>query len=484
MTPSFRYGRWLAPIALALSLGCQATLPTSTPGLSLSVENAPVSQQSTSELTNGLPSSQASYQPDELIIAVSPGTAPESVLSLAAGRLSLLGQARFSNDYLRVRLPSGMTLLEADRQLRANPAVRSVSLNWKVTPRYSAAPNDTRFSEQWSYQATEAPRAWQTLGSSFKADKVIVAVLDTGVDVGHPDLVDRMVPGSVNYTSDNPTVTQTPGGPNLTALPDEALSSDVTDEVGHGTHVAGIIAATGNNTTGITGLAWDARLLAVKVLGVEGGSTFGILQGIQYCVDYNSESNANRPAGAYVRVINMSLGSPYHGTSAAYEDAFRAARAAGILTVVAAGNEGSEVAAPANNDTCVSVSSTNHAMVGTQLVEFLSGFSNRGDRIDLAAPGGEILSTLPRYENQIGQTYGSIGGTSMAAPFVAGVAALVYAKYDPTNANRTGAYHDQIKRHLTHPGSVDDLGAPGKDPSFGVGRTNVYKAIAPLFLRN
>ncbi|MGE5707721.1 MAG: S8 family peptidase, partial [Bacteroidota bacterium] len=308
---------------------------------------------------------------------------------------------------------------------------------------------------QWSLERTRA-KDWWGSNPTLDASKVIVAILDTGLDINPPEFTGRIVGAKNTF--------------------DPAQGSVVTDDSGHGTHCAGIIGATGNNpgANGMAGLAWDAKLMPVKVLGPQGGGDASILAGIDYVIQYNEDSAHTEK----VRVINMSLGSSMYNQSLAYDDAFQYARSKGIVVCVAAGNDASEVASPSNNRYCLSVSSTSVYRVGTNSWEMLSGFSNRGERIDVAAPGGNIWSTIPG-----GYAYKS--GTSMATPFVAGLAALVVAQqvnrgatpeeYAPRNA----AFVDQVMQHLE--GTSDDLGAPGKDVQFGWGRVNVKKAMETAF---
>ncbi|MNX86287.1 Thermophilic serine proteinase precursor [compost metagenome] len=176
----------------------------------------------------------------------------------------------------------------------------------------------------------------------------------------------------------------------------------------------------------------------------------------------------------------MSLGSTYQGRSPFYDFVFAEARKRGVLVVVASGNDGAEVCAPANSPDCLSVSSTSRYQVGDILWEWLSGFSNRGERIDVAAPGGQIYSTVPTYANSTGTTsYATMSGTSMACPYVAGLAALLVAKHDPANTRQDAAFHDQVRQHIM--ATSDDLGALGRDDKYGHGRVNVRRAVTSPF---
>jgi subtilisin family serine protease len=208
------------------------------------------------------------------------------------------------------------------------------------------------------------------------------------------------------------------------------------------------------------------KIMPFKVLG--GNATgFEVVQAIVDASKFVAQD------GSHVRVINMSLGTVSGGEDAYFAEAIAQARAAGVVVVAAAGNDGREVVgSPANTPNCIAVGSTGHYLDW----EMLSSFSNHGDRLDISAPGEDILSTLPGNGSGTAQ-YGYESGTSMASPYVAGVAALVAAKYDPNNQSMTAAFADKIKARLLK--AVDDLGVPGWDPLYGAGRLNAAKAVTP-----
>lgn len=239
-------------------------------------------------------------------------------------------------------------------------------------------------SRPWGISRVNAPTAW---GNGVRGAGVDVAILDTGIDYDHPDLVASLARG---------------GGVNFEGFSNDGKTSASywNDANGHGTHCAGIVAAE-NNGTGVVGVAPDVDLWAVKVLNSGGsGYTSDIIQGVQWCA-----SNG-------IEVASMSLGGRYNQS---LENACNAAYAAGVLIVAAAGNDyGGAVIYPAAYGSVIAVSATNSS-------DGLAGFSSVGPQVELAAPGASIYSTYK------GGGYTTMSGTSMACPHVSGVVALVFA---------------------------------------------------------
>jgi len=266
-------------------------------------------------------------------------------------------------------------------------------------------PNDPLFSSDYALQKVSAPEAWGiTTGSS----SVVVAVLDTGIDYSHPDLNNNMW---INDSFD-PEKQQPTGGFHeaLHGANFVASANDIMDDNGHGTHVSGIIGAVGNNGTGSVGMSWEVSLMGLKFLNHNGGGTlFNAVRGIDFAVE----------RGAHI--INASWGGPAQST--VLRDAIKRAGEAGVLFVAAAGNSGKDFTeapfypAAYNLNNIISVASTD---ASDRLSPF-SGYSK--SRVHIAAPGSMIMSTLP------GGEYGELSGTSMAAPMVAGAAALLMAEY-------------------------------------------------------
>jgi thermitase len=275
-------------------------------------------------------------------------------------------------------------------------------------------PNDPGFGYQWYllnapgtvepsadtpiYGAdVDGPEAWlRTRGSAA----VRIAVIDTGIDAAHPDLAGK-VDAAANFTA-----------------------SDTTQDLsGHGTHVAGIAAASFDNGIGIAGMAPNARLMDVKVLAVDqNGQTAGDCADVADGIVWATNHGAN--------VLNLSLGSP--SPCSAMELAVRYAVSHGALVVAAAGNDGSTSRFyPAGFSDVLSVAATTNR-------DQLAGFSNRGASwVDVAAPGDGIASTLPTFDNGTGAVgYGYLSGTSMAAPVVSGIAALIWGQMPSQTARQ------------------------------------------------
>jgi thermitase len=281
------------------------------------------------------------------------------------------------------------------------------------------APNDPMFAEQWALnnigqnggkQKSDiaALMAWaKTTGSN----KVVVAVLDTGVDYTHNDLAANiwMRPDSLPaYKDDELGIVNDQYGFNA-----DDNQSDPMDDNGHGTHCAGVIGASGDNDEGIAGINWNVEIMPLKFLGKSGmGSTKNAIESINYAIE-------RKKAGVNVRVISASWGSTSY--SKALEDAIRAAGEQGILFVAAAGNDGS------SNDKRPHYPSNYNlpnviSVAATDRNDDLAKFSNFGVKtVHIAAPGKDILSTWLKDD------YREASGTSMATPQVSGVAGLILA---------------------------------------------------------
>ncbi|MNS41106.1 Thermophilic serine proteinase precursor [compost metagenome] len=262
-----------------------------------------------------------------------------------------------------------------------------------------SSPNDPRFSSQWAFGPIAAVSAW---GAALTAAStpVTIAILDTGIDQDHEDI--------------DPTHTQDDQRGRLWRDQDFTGSGTVDDRYGHGTHVAGIAAAATNNGVGIAGIVSNARLINAKVIGDNGvGYDSAIAAGIRWAADQGAQ------------IINMSFGQTTDSTLVREAVAYAAGK--GVLMVAAAGNEGKSVLRyPAAYPAVIAVGATTQPVIGRP--ERRADFSNFGlSWVDIAAPGEGILSTLPNHDNTIKvKQYGTMNGTSMATPMVAGGAAMLW----------------------------------------------------------
>ncbi len=283
----------------------------------------------------------------------------------------------------------------------------------------SGSPNDPRFGDQWSLNNVGqdggrkladigALLAW---GKTHGSEKVVVAVLDSGVDYTHKDLVANMWtrPDAIPEYSD----VELGSFDDFHGFDADTNASDPMDDNGHGTHCAGIIGAEGNNGEGIAGINWNVSIMPLKFLGRGGfGTTKNAIEAINYAID-------RKQKGVNVRVINASWGSTQY--SKALEAAIRAAGEQGILFVAAAGNNGTDNDKRAHYPSNYNLPNV-ISVAALDRTDSIASFSNYGIKtVHIAAPGRDILSTW------LGDAYRDASGTSMAAPHVSGVAALILA---------------------------------------------------------
>ena len=349
-------------------------------------------------------------------------------------------------------------MLEVAREVAEEPGVLYAEPDYMMQP--MAEPNDPRYRDQWHYfdpqSGINLPAAWElTTGSA----DVTVAVIDTGI-IAHPDLKDNVLKG-YDFISDV-DVSQDGDGRDANAndpgdfTPRGACGVDKNGNPApnrdkpsswHGSHVAGTVAADSNNGVGVAGVSWKSKLLPVRVLGRCGGYTSDITDGMLWAAGISVAGVPDNPTPA--KVLNLSLGgrSPCGRT---YQDTIRKIRATGATVVVAAGNKNLNAAqfSPASCSGVITVAANKRD--GGR-----SYYSNYGDTVDVAAPGGEtfnnfdgVLSTSNSGQKKaVANNYAFYQGTSMAAPHVAGVAALMYAKQPNLTADKV----EQILKDTTRP---------------------------------
>jgi subtilisin family serine protease len=350
-------------------------------------------------------------------------------------------------------------------EYRALPEVEYAEKNYEISLDHAGGelkhlhPDDPKFSEQWALANNgqnggkqgadiSAMQAWATTTGS---EKIVVAVLDSGVDYNHEDLVHNIWtrPANIEQYRDN----------DLGMIDDvhgynaDQNNGDPFDENGHGTHCAGIIGAEGGNTIGIAGVNWKIEIMPLKFMNAGGfGTTRAAIEAINYAID-------RKQAGVNVRVINASWGSTQR--SRALEDVIRKAYEAGILFVAASGNASTNTdrtphyPASYNVGNVISVAALDRS-------DALATFSNYGGKsVHIAAPGVDILSTW------LGNDYEEHSGTSMATPVVAGVAALALSAHPNLSV-------DQLRSLLLK--SVDEVPSLKGKVSTG-GRINAAKAV-------
>jgi len=298
--------------------------------------------------------------------------------------------------------------------LARNPNIRFAELDLMLKPVITSA-DDEYYAGTWHLATINAPVAWD----SSLGDGVIVAVLDSGVDASHPDLQGQLVPGWNMY--DN--------------------NSNTADVYGHGTMVAGVIAARSNNAIGVTSIAWNAKVMPVRISGLDGWASLSTIA-----------SGLNWAANNGARVANISYAVSGSGT---VTSAAENLRSKGGVVCASAGNDGSQLST-APNPSIITVSATNSSDV-------LTSWSSYGSLIDVAAPGAGIWST------KNGGAYGKVSGTSFSSPATAAVAALVMARNPSLSPT-------QVENVLMS--SAVDLGTPGQDVFFGHGRIDAAAAVA------
>ncbi|HJZ91730.1 MAG TPA: S8 family peptidase, partial [Gemmataceae bacterium] len=356
---------------------------------------------------------RSSYDSSTILVRLQPGPIDPNALGIpgAVGARPLA----LVPGLWQIELGAGSSAATALTVSQASPVVQFASFNYRL--RLSQIPNDPGFADQWGLNNTgqtggtpdadiDAPEAWDIFTGS---SSTIVAVIDTGVDYNHPDLAANMwtnpgeIPGNGIDDDGNGYVDDVHGYDFVNN------DGDPMDDHNHGTHVAGIIGAVGNNNLGVTGINWNVRIMAVKCFDSSGnGTVANAILGLNYAVQMGA------------KISNNSYGSAEPDPAdPLFEEAIRNAANVGHIFVAAAGNNSSNndltghFPSGFDSDNIVSVAATDAN-------DQLAFFSDYGPTtVDLAAPGVDILSTLPHGQ------YGTYSGTSMATPQVTGVVALV-----------------------------------------------------------
>ncbi|CAH0211345.1 S8 family serine peptidase [Peribacillus sp. Bi134] len=319
----------------------------------------------------------------------------------------------------KVEVPKGETTDNLIEELEEQKNVEYAEPNYLFKKMES--PNDPAYIDQWHHKRLGTSAAWT---KSMGSKELIVAIIDDGIDRNHEDLKGRIV----------------------NAYDTIRNRKYIVPKGAHGTHIAGIIAGSANNGIGGTGVAPNVKLMPINVFDGEYADTADIIEAIHYAV----QQKAN--------IINMSLGDTSY--SEALNKAVQEAYKKGVLIVAAAGNEGDmgksvQRVYPAAFSHVISVAATNSS-------DKRPSYSNYHSTVDIAAPGDDILSTLPYGK------YGWMSGTSMATPMVAGVAALIWSHEPKLNTK-------EVEYRLYD--SAVDLGVKGKDIYYGNGRVNAKKAL-------
>ena len=273
-----------------------------------------------------------------------------------------------------MKVPAGESASDFINKLEKHSNIANVEPDYVMNS--SAKSHDPSYRKQWYHQVIGSDKAWNvTTGSK----DIVVAVIDDGIDLKHKDLRNQII-----------------------SPYDVLLDSTTRISIGeHGTHVSGIIASTMNNGIGGTGIAPNVKIMPINVFDNEEALYSDVIAGIDYAIEHDAD------------IINLSLGGTED--SGLLHDAIQRAYQAGILVIAAAGNDGQNIEDyPASYDHVIAVSATNK-------YDKIAYFSNYGPDIDIAAPGTDIYSTLPYNK------FGYMSGTSMAAPVVSGVAALIWS---------------------------------------------------------
>jgi subtilisin family serine protease len=358
---------------------------------------------------------QSGFVKDEVLVKLGSGAMFSELEELLKDYGQLIPTQLRTIDVILIKVPEGQVLRTIE-ELEKIPGIEYAEPNYLA---YAVGtPDDPAWNKQYGLRRIRAPQGWDhDTGSAA----VVIAIIDTGVALGHPDLNPKIVSG-YDFVNDD---------------------SNPSDDNGHGTHVAGIAAASTNNSFGVAGVSWGARIMPIKVLSSSGsGSYANVAAGMVWAVDHGA------------RVLNLSLGGT--SPSGVLRDAVNYAYIHGAVTIAATGNNGTGfVLFPARLSHVIAVAATDHSNNHVS-------FSNYGSQVDLSAPGLSIWST------ELGGGFSYRDGTSMSTPFVSGLAAILVGIPRPYSP-------DLIEYEMES--TARDLGTVGRDNFYGYGLIQLDKAI-------
>jgi thermitase len=373
----------------------------------------------------------ASYDAHTVLVKFAPQTTAAQRAALGASDVA------GSIDGLGVKVVRVADPRAAVEALNRSPLVQYAELNRTLTA--LATPNDPRYAEEYGLDKIDAPEGWDAagLGTFPNSGGALVGIVDTGIRATHEDLA-----GKVAFCAKSQGI--------LPILSGSIQEGSCADDNGHGSHTSGTITANTNNGKGVAGVAFNSKLAVCKALGGPLGQ--GSTADVANCIVWAHDKGA--------KVISMSLGGGDSTTlHNAVQTAWAGGGAGGTVLVAAAGNDGdATVNYPAGYAEVVSVAATDSA-------DARASFSNANADVEIAGPGVDVLSTY----NSSDTSYTTLSGTSMATPHVAGATAIIWDKYPTATASAIRSKLDA---------AVDDLGAPGRDSTFGFGRVNLAKAAS------
>jgi serine protease len=402
------------------------------------------------------------YVAGEVLVRFNPEVDTAQAASLAADHSLSAQECIASINLCRMQILDGTSEWDTVQRVGSDPRVLYVEPNYidhvygetlQVTETVDRVANDPMYGSQWHYQLINMPAAWNRITGQ---SSMVIAVVDTGVRFDHPDLAGRLSANGYDFVD---------------------LDNNPTDpSEGHGTHVAGTIAAATNNGVGVAGMTWRGTILPIRTLSASSGTHFNFSQGFRYAAGLLAAPDPVNPTPA--RVINYSAGG---SDSATKKDAVAAVNAAGVVMVCSAGNTGGAIGYPGayspEYPMLVCVGSTGFGNGSPTLAYY----SSRGPALNVVAPGGDmsvdsdgdgeldgVLSTTWDYASN-SPVYEYWQGTSMAAPHVTGLTALLL-----------GAGYPAAKVRARLQNTATDLGAAGFDNDYGWGLINAEQALGSV----